>query len=832
MADHKIKISGDFSSLTQGFKNLSDSIAEISSKKHKIKFDDDESKGFIKNLSTSINQIMNKEYKLKLDGDDLKDFIRGVSRDMDEHHKKLENKAQRLTSLTVRTYKEMQKAYENGTDPRRADMLRQRFERLNKALNDTTRQLKTISQSQASIQQTLNPPAQQGQGGMMGMLGKLRGMPGIPGGGTLGRLGALGRVLGPAGLALGAGAAALGTAYALGDTRRQITPDNLQLLGMGQRGGGDLERIRETGIRTGTGFTPIESVRQAIDIERAVGAPSQLPLQELGGRTILEEAQRTAREYGVAPEEVTQMSGQLRNIGFQGGDSLRKLQDIFTQGTAAGVERARLPDWARQQVGLLEEQAATGSASVKGLEALNALLSRNKFFSDNPQRTLSVARGLDSAFKQQQGPGAIAAFDVINKMTGGNLSPFQAVRMKRLGLFKAMEEMQQQGMVEDVGTGIKKFVETLGELKLGTKIDVTKLKKGTDEFAAMALALQDIMGVEDITLVEQMLEALANDKKITEDWMKSKTTAAKRSANILERVMASQDAAIQRLEASIQEFKMDTGDIANAITTGLHQFVDNMLSRFKDSIGNAFSKLNPFNVDNMMQKATERLNQAQQAALPKAQQLMQQSGGDRSKAVEMAKNRLIMARQKFREIGSSIGDFIPGIEGDREGAEREMRDAKMTLENLLGRRFNLGEEQNLQFDPSIAAPIGEKPLSKEEVEKLQKGERIGRPTSAEVSEQDRMSLDKGMKEESKLRQEEQDKLQGKKPAYPDRRGGGQGQEQAGLETIPGTNVLITPMNRLRDSMDRLADVIERQQMGGSGGGSRGIPTRDKRRIGN
>lgn len=810
MADHKIKISGDFTGITQGFKNLSDSITDVSNKKHKLQFDEGDARGFIRNLS----------------------------KDIDAHAKKLEDRSDRLSKLTVRAYRDMQKAYEAGTDPRRADQLRQRFDRLSKSLGDVNRQMKTMSQSQEGLKSILNPdptpgadpgtpPGPGGKPGKGGFLSKLGGLRGLPGMGGLGKVGAMGRVLGPAGLAIGAGVAAVGTAYALGETRRQLTPDNLALQGFGPRTGGQLENIRESGIRGGTGFTPMESVQQAVGLEKATGTSSNLRRVELDGKSMIDELQKTSREYGADPGELTQMAGQLRNTGMSGGDSMRKLRDIFVQGTAAGVERARLPDWARQQVGLLEEQAQSGTASVKGLEALNALLSRNKFFSDNPQRTLSVARGLDSAFKQQSGVGSIAAFDVINKMTGGNMSPFQAVRTKRLGLFKAMEEMQEKGQIKSVGEGVKKFVETLGELKLGTKIDVHKLKRGTDEFAAMALALQDVMGVEDITLVEQMLEALGRDENVTKDWMKSKTEAAKRSSNILERVMKSQDAGIARLEAAIQEFKMDTGDIANAVTTGLHQFVDQMMASFKESISKAFSTLNPFNVDNMIQNARESLSQAQEAMAPKAEQMIIAAGGNRSAAVETAKNSLTFARQRFRETSTSGGDYVPGVEGDKEKAQRGMEEAKMTLENLLGRRFNLGDEQNLNYDPALAAPVGEQPFSKAEVEKLQRGESIGRATSAEVSENDKMSIDKVAKEDSKIRQEDEDKLKGKQPPTADK----PSSQEGGVETLPGTNQLVTPMNRLKDSMDRLADVLERQQ-GGTTSSSRSSPTKDKKRIGN
>lgn len=890
MADHKIKISGDFSGITQGFKNLSDSITEISSKK----------------------------YKLKLDDEEFKDFVKNVSKSMDEHQKSLEERTQRLASIASRSFKELQKAYEAGTDPRRIDILQQRFGRLSRALSESSKQLKTVSTSQegllgakadkpskqekgalsgaldfnrkaledrrqrlgAAVSQTFkelqrayegstdpkrvdslrqrferlnksladtnkalkqlaiteksSTSAARGQGG--GMFGKMgdamEGAPGmvrgLGGTGMLGRLGMMGRFLGPVGAVAGAAVAGVGLAYNLGSTRRQITPDNLALQAYQERTGGQLKGIRNQGISNRTGFTPIESVRQAVDLEKATGAPTNFPMQELGGKTTLDQMQKMSREYGVQPEELTGMAGQLRQTGMGGGESLKKLQDIFTQGTAAGVERARLPDFAKSQVGLLEQQAQSGTASVKGLESLNALLSRNKFFSDNPQRTLSVARGLDSAFKQQQGPGSIAAFDVLSKMTGGSMSPFQAVRMKRLGLFKSMEELQSKGAIKDVSEGITKFVEELGSLKLGKKIDVHKLKKGTDEFAAMALSLQDVMGVEDITLVEQMLEALSQDKKVSEDWMNSKIKAAKRSSNILERVMKSTDADIQRLEAAIQGFKMDTGDIANAVTTGLHKFVDDMLNSFKTSITEGFSRLNPFNVENMFQKAKDSLQDAQVEALPEAQKALNHAGGDRAKAVEAAKAKLSFQRQKYREIGSSVGDFVPGMTGQKEAAEKEMMNAKMVLENLLGHRFNMGQEQNLHFDPKIAAPMGQTPLTKEEVEKLQ----TNADDSAAVSETDRSLPEKAVKEESKIRSEDVDKLKGKEPATVENKGKSPA-DTGGVDTVPGTNVLVTPMNRLKDSIDGLTEImniVARQQ--DSAVGSRSGSAGTKKRIGN
>jgi len=249
-------------------------------------------------------------------------------------------------------------------------------------------------------------------GGVGGLLGRI---PGV--GGALSRFGMGGLALG----GLGLGAAGLGISRGISgyQQRRGEAPSRLALMGAAgvEQYGGFLQR---GGPYAGgaLGYDVNETLAQANQLIRSVGRLTTLP-----------QIQRTARGFGLDPNQLIGMQGGLRRAGGAGNVE-RNFATLVGSAVSSGLERGLVGDYLQTTANFIEQIATEGTADVRQMAGAVSGLVRQGGLMQNTERATKALGSLDSMIKNAQG----ARFGFFATALEGKTGTETLLRMNQ-GLF-------------------------------------------------------------------------------------------------------------------------------------------------------------------------------------------------------------------------------------------------------------------------------------------------------------------------------------------------------------------------------------------------------------
>ena len=471
--------------------------------------------------NNAITQLAKTKYKINID--DTK--IKAMGKQLLDQQDALEKRLNGLVMRQSKAYELLQKAQEKGTNPQRVEKLRNMWGKVNDEIKQTSDQLNKINNQTAQTQSVF--------GRFFNMATKV-----------------------------GAGITA---AYMFAAPRRAIAEQGLALMGAGAAGTqGEVEQIRETGIQMG--FGPAETLRQARDLTRQVGGA------QMTGRV-----QRLARQFGMGAEGAGQLTGalgQLRRAGFSDAQGMKRLEELMVRAQVQGFEKSRAIDYAKEQIGFLENISKTGEGSQSSIDALNNILSRNAWFGANAQRVGASRDAFENMRKSSI--GQMAMLQTLKEMRP-DLKGFQLLNTMRTGIF------EEGGMLDVIGRdregkklddterkkaqsqALRRFAAVGAGMAIGRRVDFSEIRKGTEQYEGALSGLMATMKISR-SMASNLLDSLSKGNIDVVKEMKKFKDANERGLNKLKNTT---DFNSRQVESQLEEVRMDTGDVITEVTNKL-----------------------------------------------------------------------------------------------------------------------------------------------------------------------------------------------------------------------------------------------------------------------
>lgn len=458
---NRITIDGNFRPFIRGIRNISNSLNNLSKKKHKINIDD----SVLRRIRSSKISIFDKKSAIG-----FRDFNVDTYNKLKEKSKDYKKQLSEIRKIEKQA---------GELNLKIADHVLQKKEKILNLERDTSREIRRQLTSfrkgnrlqRAGAKMQIN--ARSGRGGSDVM------------GGILTNLGSASKLIGPAGWVAGAGIAGYIGARALTSRRRGLADVNLQMMGLRRRGAtsGQLESMANAGVEYG--FTGMESMQAATQLQRRVG--------NIRSRNAIEQLSRMRRMTGFGADELTGLAGTFRRAATTRGEAgleqnLKKTMNLYREAMVSALDTSGAIQYMQTTAEMTDRIANEGTADIQAVrQSLSTLMLGSEFYGANAQRASKVLGGLEDFYKSERGTGIAAR---AMRLADVEVDSFSGLyRQQQLGFFEGEGRAQEKmggisgvrntiaAILQSIGKGEREYREASPEEKRKIMADATMMFK-------------------------------------------------------------------------------------------------------------------------------------------------------------------------------------------------------------------------------------------------------------------------------------------------------------------------------------------------------------------
>jgi len=506
----------------------------------------------VKKASKELSKLGDNKVSISIDDKDLKKFSKFSIETFDKLKKKAEEQTTQLRgiqSLKLRLARES-KTLDDDTIRREEKLLR-----LRKLTTKELEQQRKHFKAGNALQRRGARMRMQGGGIRSGIGGAIQGLGGIA------------SKMGPLGMVAGLGMAAYAGARAITAPRRELAEQNLQFMGLnrgdrGVIGGGDLRRLRESGISQG--FRPQEQMQAANLLQRNVGDVGR-------NAQVMTQFAQARRTTGLGAEDLAGVMGGFRaaattaggaQLAGQGG-TLDKTMKLYKQAMISALDSSGTIKFMQKTAEMTESMANEGTADVKAIQdTLTQLSLSSTFFAANVNRGAVAMKGGEAFFTSPEGTGlALRALrNIPNKKLRAKFEKMSAPEL----LLQI-----QRGFTREGGLGSEGLNAITKELAFAaTGVKTAEAFTGKpDVRAAAELSIQQKFGFNDPALAKELLNAALKNTDLSKEQKDKLENLTQTEKQKLENIKGSLDMGIKRNEANFHTLIMAVGEkVAGPLT--------------------------------------------------------------------------------------------------------------------------------------------------------------------------------------------------------------------------------------------------------------------------